>query len=135
MTDLTIREVPAGEREALARAVERWGYPRRITAGEILHGTWIRGRAGVIWFTPGVELGDWMLHGCARPGCVPPRELASVIRLVAGLLGARRVYCLVPPELLKKRPALRRYVRCIGFRATDALGPYFELDALDPVQR
>jgi hypothetical protein len=129
VTELTrpVREVPSGQRERAARTAEEWGYGRRVTALEIRHGRWFTDGPGYLWFHVGVELDHWIVHGIVKPGTRTRSDLAQVVAIVAGILGARRVYTPFDADLLQKRPGLRRYVKRLGLTQEDELGPYLEL--------
>lgn len=121
------------DREAAARLVESWGYPRRVWESEIRNGSWFTDepQTGIIWLEHGRDPGDLVLHGCAVPKLGRPAITAlsmHTIRCVAGLLGARRLYAPVPADLPDSRKLLR-YLRMHGWTATDdpLPGVYLEI--------
>lgn len=125
------REVPAHAREATARIVESWGYWRKIDPIETACGYWVEDELGrgVIWFVDAPEAGSICLHGIGSPGSrlrtwIFSPEVVEIVRVIACLLGAKRLYAPIPADAR----ALSRYLRLRGWRpAESVLGPYLEL--------
>ena len=131
-------------RERLAALVVKWGYPRKIEEVEIRDGYWVydaRGD-GIMWFTWVDEeeaKGILCVHGIGSPearerGIVLTPWVVNAIEVIAGLMGATRVYSALPtvPELADKSKvfpikAMRRYLRSLGFAEEDEIGPYIDL--------
>lgn len=127
---MIIREVPADQRRAARDQIESWGYPRALTLSEELYGYWVRSELGFLWFVEGPrERREWMVHCCldpqhrGGPGADP--ESFAVIRVIAGLLGAVRVYAPLGAEY----PGWARHLAKMGFDQRNELGPYFDLEA------
>lgn len=125
---MNVRQIPSGEAATL---VAQWGYPRPIELHELRTGYWMTDvpQTGVVWLVEGpIVPGHWMVHVCTPPGMPSTLtrhgEVFQLIRWVAGLLGATRVYA----PLGSTHPGWARYLqRCGGFDRNDGLGPYFDL--------
>lgn len=125
-----VRQVPVEERDALAAKMVEWGFPRPITLDERRHGFWVTSapQVGVLFFCEGpLEAGTWMLHAQPHPdhrGEFLRPEVYQLIRTVAGLLGARRLYA----PLGGTRPGWQKFLmRYGGFEKQDGIGPYMDL--------
>lgn len=128
----TIREIREDDRFEAAALVSAWGFPRPVELHEIRHGVWLTNRpqTGIVWLVEGpITPRHWCLHAMPAPETRGLRfltpEVFMAIRTVAGILDAQRVYA----PLGSTRPSWARYlVRCCGFEAIDALGPFYELE-------
>lgn len=116
--------------EATARLVESWGYWRRISREEIEDGCWIEDEAGrgVVWFVASPEPGAACVHGMGAPdwrGWAYTAEVQGIVRLVACLLGYRRLYAPLP----EGSASLMRYLTSQrGWKPAESLlGPFLEL--------
>lgn len=127
---LTVHRVTPDDCEAVAREVERWGYPRAITWLEECDGLWWSDtpRTGVFWLHRGFKRGDWILHAMRKPGEPghPTDAVLAVIRATARTLGARRLYAPIDPAAAD---ALAAHLFAHGFaRGDGVLGAYLELE-------
>jgi hypothetical protein len=128
-----MREVPMSERPHAAEQAMKWGYPREILPEEVRDGTWINYRdRGLVWFVTGPVEDSVAVHAIAKPACGIPLgspEAMHTLEVVAELLGAKRVYSMVPEwesNLGKTAKLMRRYLRMRGWEQTD-IGVYKEL--------
>lgn len=131
---MTIREVPSDQRRAARDQVEAWGFYRPISYEEEAYAYWVRSELGFMWFVRGPREPDHlMVHVCVSPEHRngPGRDPQSflIIRVIAGLLGATRVYA----PLGQKYPGWARWLARMGFDKSDDWGPYFELE--DPWEK
>lgn len=142
-----IELVPASEHFWAARLVEAWGYPRGVTEREVEQGAWFRysDGSGIAWVVPAHEslvsiVGEhaYCFHGIGSPaarsqrGRVLSPRAATFIEGWAEILGARRLYSLVPDETPDvPAAAMRRYLRCYGY-SSDRYGSVKELGEVIP---
>ena len=135
-----IRRVDAGQKHMAAWTVEEWGYPRKISAEEVKFSIWYSfgprdegsQSDGVAWFAPvpkEIHESAVAFHSCSRPGVTlgTPRNMVA-IEVIAELLGAERLYSLLPLEQEGALPvrAMRRYLTSKGWKE-DAHGAYTDL--------
>lgn len=132
-----IRQIPVGERWIAADRAQAWGYPRPIAPREVETGYWFEDGRAICWFvTPLPDGPENMLavHAIGDPEArrrVPigdPRTMVAV-EVIAELLGAHRLYSLIPREMVggpMPIRAMRRYLRARGW-AEDDLGCYKQL--------
>ena len=138
-----IREVPIGARWQAAEIVAEWGYPRRVTPREVELGVWFRDEGRICWFVspertwwywtagdPQPEHGGVLaVHGIAAPDLrrrerVLTARVMAEMETIAQLLGARKLYSLIPRETPNMPvAAMRRYLRRFGW-LEDEFGSY-----------
>ncbi len=138
-----IREVPIGARWQAAERVAAWGYPRPVSPREVELGTWFEDGGRICWFvTPVRTEWDWRsdapqpghggvlaVHGIADPDLrrrerVLTSRRAVEMETIAQLLGARKLYSLIPRETPNMPvAAMRRYLRRFGW-LEDEFGSY-----------
>lgn len=143
-----LREVPNGARWQAAEDAAVWGYPRAITPREVEAGVWFADIGRICWFVDldptrwawldGAELprrsSVLAVHGIAHPDIrqasrvMTPRTMIE-IETLAQVLGARRLYSLIPREL-EGSPmpirAMRRYLARLGWQ-TDEIGCFVDM--------
>ncbi len=133
-----VTQIEAGQRWQYAKLVEGWGYPRRVSHREVETGHWFTDGVAVVWYTEPVEPGmaapdgvdvDGVLavHGIRDPvvkrQALTPRA-AIVLEVIGELLGARKLYSLIPRETPNMPvQAMRRYLRRYGW-VEDEFGSY-----------
>lgn len=121
--------------ERAAATLAQWRYPRAIGLLEQRNAYWVTDvpQTGILWFLEGpLEPRDYCVHIALAPehrGKRDHTEVFTLIRWVAGLLGAKRVYA----PLGSTHPGWARYlVRYGGFTdGQSALGPFFDLPELE----
>ena len=133
-----IVECDLGDRWRLARLVESWGYPRRVSHREVETGSWFCDGVSVAWFIAPLEPGaaapagfdpehTLAVHAIRDPSlrvrALTPRT-AVALEIIAELLGARKLYSLIPRETPDMPvAAMRRYLRRYGW-LEDEFGSY-----------
>ncbi len=96
MNRLRVRELFGEERLLAADLVRTWGYPRSISAHELLLGHWfVTGAGSLFWLTPNAETGpgELAVHVRAYPGSrdlFRMREWQAVLLVLGDLLGVAR---------------------------------------------
>jgi len=127
---MTVRPIPPEQVPAAAEQVAKWGYPQPVGVTALRHGYWITDvpQTGILWFVEGpIELGHWCVHVCVAPAHRLRRafdpEVYVLIRTVAGLLGASRLYA----PLGTLYPGWARFLRTRGFDQQDAIGLFYDL--------
>ncbi len=136
-----IREIAPGDRWRAAMDVEAWGYPRRVSHREVETGRWFNDGHAIAWYVsivpPGQALpaaldgldvnGVLAVHAIRIPGssgaALTPRS-AVALEVIAELLGARKLYSLIPRETPDMPvAAMRRLLRRFGW-IEDQWGSY-----------
>jgi len=135
-----VRQIEPGDRWQYALLAESWGYPRRVSHREVERGNWFVNGDAIVWFISPVEDGapvpegfenDQVLavHGIGDPvrrkaGAVLNSRSSVVLEVIAELLGARKLYSLIPKETPGMPvDAMRRYLRRFGW-VEDEFGSY-----------
>lgn len=138
------------DRWRAATLVGSWGYPRPISPREVAHGRWFENGAAIAWFIAplgpdtappagwnpeGLAYSEILaVHAIGKPelrhaGASPMLSWRSQVALevIGELLGARKLYSLIPHEVPGMRvAAMRRYLRRFGWQ-TDAFGSWKQL--------
>lgn len=128
---MRIEQVHDDNKAESAQLVASWGYPRTIPTDERDKALWVialedSAVLGFVWFLQCGESPNVFAHVCSDPEINLSKSqifFAEVmVQVVAGLLGAHRVYA---PLKDVKHP-MRRYLRNRGWKE-DTLGSYIEL--------
>lgn len=133
-----IEQIPEGSRWKWAEMAQRWGYPRPISLREVEVGHWFTNGAAIAWFispegAPIPEGFDptevMVVHAIGDPSArklhpILTHRTAIAIEVIAELLGARKLYSIIPhktPDVPVE--AMRRMLRRYGWKE-DQWGSY-----------
>jgi len=120
-------EIVGDHRIEYAAMAAAWGYPRAISGREITQARWFRNGAAIVWFDRLPDSDTWAVHGIRDPdgkGQALTRETEAQLCEIARLLGARKLYSLIPRETPNMPVlAMRRYLRRYGW-SEDEFGSY-----------
>ncbi|MEE8240089.1 MAG: hypothetical protein V3R16_02375 [Nitrospirales bacterium] len=120
------------DRAMAARQAENWGYPRRVLPEEHKRGIWFEyGHVALAWFLNGPLERSMQVHVAAVNGrhmTLGSERNMIAMGVIAELLGATRLYSVIPPGYEAGLPAkaMARYLRIRGWEQ-DSWGSYIEL--------
>lgn len=123
------RRVPDEDRPGCAEQVERWGYFRTVSQAEVYGCTWFalcRKEAdgedegvALLWFTAAPESDALAAHICSDPierGNLSTPDQMHAVEVIAGLLGADRVYSVLVGAKDLRVEVVKRWLRIRGWR-------------------